>query len=919
MEGYDGSVTIKTQLDNKQMLKGIEDVKKIVDDLINRVKQMGQIASAQIVTPKDTQNVMALNDAYAKQEAIVASLQEELERLRSTQTESEQWKETNKQLEQVTAKLDEVRAKMNEADDALDQGFAKNKSINDLVERLEKAREEASEAEKALRSAQEAGDYWGASYRSGAYEDYKAQIAKLEAEIEKASASISESHDKRMITLKQEEAKILEQIDILNQKKEAILAAGQAYTTADTSALEERIARAQERQSAILGRLESQYRKLREEVKKTGDEAVETHKEAAKHTGINFNKIVKYTFGVRSLFALYRRLRQAAGEALKTIAQCDPELNSAMSRLMNSWNQIKSELGTMLQPIVQSVIPVLNYVLEKLHNALMRVSKVIAAIVGQEYIDKVTVQTVNYAGALDSVATSAKEAKKQLGGYDKLNVIQGGESGGFSGVAEGLSAAVKAQGKFGEKTDESTDKVEKENAIIKKIKMAAESTFDVIMGYQDAFEKDGFTGLLKEFGKNAKEVFSDPATFGIEFDDTKPLGRLARDLKERLFPSGEVVREGKSLKEWFIDLATVDQATSREFMYASREEWENAQKVVEAQKNAADALKKAELDMWKASGGKEQTKKAIKNLTNYAKDAAKKIHDTYVQNGGTDLTDKFKTSVQNGLDEVTNIGRGMKRTILSIFGFTEAEVDTMVGDAKDAVKHVSKGVDESAVKLGRSARDEVVRAWMYTDDQKKRIEEQTSLLAQYTQPEQTAAQNLGKKIADSISGGINYSSSDTSQVQQRTKKLIDDVGSVKPEAENVGKVLGASISNKLRGSIQFTEQDGKDAAANLAKGMEAVSTEANRSGSALNSALQGVGKRIAEGINKGTISVPVTFTGQATPIQAVQTAFPKVTTSVTITLDGKTISNVVFDEAERVIKQVGSGARAGVNYILGVG
>lgn len=915
MEGYDGSVTIKTQLDNKELLKQVNDVKRILDDLVNRVKQMGQIASAQLVTPKATQNVVALNEAYAKQEAIVASLQEELERLRSTKTESEQWKETNKQLEQVTAKLDEVRAKMNDADDALDQGFAKNKSINDLVERLEKTREEAIEAEKALRSAQEAGDYWGASYRSGAYEDYKAQIAQLEEEIEKASASLSKSHDKRMITLQQEEAKILEQIDILNQKKEAILAEGQAYTTADTTALQERLIRAQEKQDAILARIISKYQQLRGEVRQTGNEAVTAHKEAAKHTGINFNKIVKYTFGVRSLFVLYRRLRQAAGEALKTIAQGDPEFNAAMSRLMTSWNQLKADLGTLLQPIVQAVIPTLNYVLEKLHNALMSISKVIAAIVGQEYIDKVTVQTVDYAGALDSVATSAKEAKKQLGGYDKLNVIQGGESGGFSGIA----AAVKAQSDFGKKTDDNTTKVEREEAAIEKVQMAVESTFDVIMGYQDAFEADGFTGVLKEFKKNAEEVFSDPATFGIEFDDTKPLGRLARDLKERLFPSGEVVREGKSLKEWFIDLATVDQATSREFKYASREEWENAQKVIKAQKNAEDALKKAELDMWKATGGKDATKKALKNLKNYAKDAAKTIHDTYIANGGTDLTDKFKESVKNGLDEVTTIGRGMKRTILNIFGFTDAEIDLMVGDVEEAVGEVSEATGGSAKRLGENARDSVLKGWDYTDGQKKTIRDRTSSLASYSTDEQNAANGLGKSMASAVSAGYTFSATDTANASEKTKKLISGTASVKTEAERVGKELGGKLSSTLRESISFSEQDGKNAANELAKGMNAVSTQAAQNGSVLNSALQGVGKKIAEGINKGTISVPVTFTGQAAPIQAVQTPYPKVNTSVTVTLDGKTIANVVFDEAERVIKQVGAGASAGVHYVLGVG
>lgn len=916
MEGYDGSVTIKTQLDNKQMLKSIEDVKKIVDDLINRVKQMGQVASAQIVTPEATQDVLNLNDAYTRQEEIIEALQKEVEKLRATRIETQQWKETNTELDKLTSKLDDVRTKIDEADNALDQGFAKNKSINDLIERLEKTREEASEAERALRSAQEAGDYWGTSFRSRAYEDYKAQIAQLEAEIEKASASLTASHDKRMATLQQEEAKILEQIDILNQKKEAILAAGQAYTTANTSALEERIARAQEKQRAILERLTPKYRELREEVKKTGNEAVKAHKEAAKHTGINFNKIVKYTFGVRSLFALYRRLRQAAGEALKTIAQGDPEFNAAMSRLMTSWNQIKADLGTMLQPIVQSVIPVLTYVLERLHNALMKVSKVIATIVGQEYIDKVTVKTVDYAGALDSVATSAKEAKKQLGGYDKLNVISGGESGGFSGI----SAALKAQEDFGDQTDDNTVKIDRERAAIEKVQMAVESGFDVIMGYQDAFEEDGFTGVIKQFGKNLKEVFNDPEMFSVEFDDTKPLGRLARDLKERLRPSGELVHEGKSLKEWFNDLLVSDRATSREWTDEDEAEWQ-AKKLAENFKKSFDkSVRDVNLAEWIASGGKDNLKKLGKDLKAFAKKTAKTMHDEYVKNGGTDLSEQFKKSVKNGLDSVANLGRGMKKTILALFGFSEAEIDAMMDDAEDAVEKVSKGVDNSAARLGRSARDEVIKGWMYTDGQKQDIETRTSALATYNLTEQKAAQSLGSKIAEAVSSAINYTSAESAQVTENTKKLISGASSVKATAESVGKSLGNSLSSKLRESVQFTEQDGKNAANELAKGMEAVSAEANRSGSALNSALQGVGKRISEGINKGTISVPVSFTGQATPVSA-QANYnnQKISTSVTIYLDKKAIANAVFEEAAQLQKQIGDGIATAIQYASSVG
>ena len=824
MEGYDGSVTIKTQLDNKQMLKGIEEVKKVVDDLIQRVKSMSQIATAKIVNPAATQSIVDMNRAYEQQEEIVRRLQEEIDRLSKTEQKSaeyasleEQIAKTDKQLDAYVAKIDKMVALYGESKV---EGMKSFQSLQYDFERLQ------------------------------------------------------------------------ELYDELIAKQKEMQANGSAFIPTDTTYLQEKLLAAQERQSAILGRLAPQYREVREEVKKTGNAAVEAHQKAAKHTGINFNKIVKYTFGVRSLFVLYRKLRQAAAEALKTIAQGDPEFNAAMSRLMTAWNQIKADLGTLLQPIVQSLIPTLNFVLEKLHNALLRVAEVIAAIAGQDYIDIATVKTVNYAGALDGVAKSASSAKKALGGYDKLNIISGGDAGGFSSMAKATQSIADNIDNVDDKTADVEKRAINLGNIGKTIVGTVEEAFGVVYEYQTSLEEGGAGGFLKQLGKNLKYVWENQEW---------------------------VTWEKPKWIEWIEEKAVEGRATSREWTDEDEAEWQ-AKKIAEQfEKTMEKNLRDLSVAEWIASGGKDELKKLGKDLKSFAKKTAKTMHDEYVSNGGTDLTGQFKESVKNGLESVADLGKGMKRTVLSMFGFTDAEIDAMLDDAEDAVEHVAKGVDESAARLGRSARDEVIKGWMYTDGQKKDIETRTSALANYNLTEQDAAKNLGTKIAATISGAINFTSAESAQVTENTKKLINSASSVKATAESVGKSLGNSLSSKLRESVQFTEQDGKNAANELAKGMEAVSTEANRSGSVLNSALQGVGKRIAEGINKGTISVPVTFTGQATPVQAAQNNLTKVNTTVSIFLDKKAIANAVFEEAAQVQKQVGDSLAASLQYVVNMG
>ena len=874
MEGYDGSVTIKTKLDKKEMLKGIEDVRKIVDDLLQRVKSIGQIASAKLVRAEDTQSIVAMNDAYKKQEDIILRLQEEIDRLSKTQTKTAEYVDlenqiakTDKQLDSYVAKIDKMVALYGQQNV---EGMRSFQSLQYDMERLQ------------------------------------------------------------------------EQYDALIAKQQEMQAAGTAYSSPDITALQERLARAQEKQDNILSRMVPKYRELKSEVRQTGEEAVKAHEKAAKHTGINFNKVVKYTLGVRSLFVLYRKLRSAAAESLKEIAKGDPEFNAAMSRFMTNWNQIKADIGTMLQPIVQTVIPVLNMVLEKLHNALLKVASVIAAIAGQDYIDVATVKTVNYAGALDGVAKSANSAKKALGGYDKLNVISGGDAGGFSSMAKATQTIGENLDGIGESVNETEKKASKLGKIGKAIVGTVEEGFGVVYEYQEAFEKDGLLGIVKNFGKNLKYFFDNQEWITVEPGSIAD--NLIGTLKESVNVVGDYVDsfedEGLKgvLKKFGDNFWEV--IFNQEWVDAGVPEWlksENAGKVQrefteedrlrkeakEVAKTAQKAFDKAQLQIeltdYVISGRYDETKRVIKQGKDLIKGVLKNMKSEYLKNGGVDIAEDMSNSLKSGKEKVVQLGADVKNAILSVFGFNPKDEVAMASSIDKSANNVSKKVTTSpSVRgIGVKASEAVVDAWDYTDDQRNEVSERTSDLAKFSTTEKNAAQGLGMSIAQAVASSITFNSTQKEQVATSTKALLKGTDSVKTDAERVGQDIASKLTNKLRSSISFTEQDGKNAANELAKGMSSVSSEASRSGSALFNALHGVGQRISEGINKGTISVPVTFTGKTTPT-GIGTQLNKINTTVTITLDGKVISQTVFDEAERVIKQNGTGARAGIHYVLGV-
>ena len=157
---------------------------------------------------------------------------------------------------------------------------------------------------------------------------------------------------------------------------------------------------------------------------------------ASKSTGKSFSKsfgrvgkiFLRAMVGVRGLFMLFRKLRTIGVQALNTIASQFPEINSKLSETKTLFEGLKGATGTMIQPLVSAVLPVVNKIIELLTVAAQKAGEFFAALTapltGQGYIYKATAAQQDYANSVEST-------NKALGAYDKLNVI-GSDSGGAS-------------------------------------------------------------------------------------------------------------------------------------------------------------------------------------------------------------------------------------------------------------------------------------------------------------------------------------------------------------------------------------------------------------------------------------------------------------------------------------------------------
>ena len=144
-----------------------------------------------------------------------------------------------------------------------------------------------------------------------------------------------------------------------------------------------------------------------------------------KSTGVGltkvFNKlrrnVLMYGFGFRSAYYAIKRLRNLVIDEFKLMAESSSEINAQVTGLTMAFNTLKGSVGVAFQPLAAVVIPILQTAMNYVSAFLESIGRFIATLTGQGYVYKAIAKNI------DSVAESAKEANKQLGSYDKLEVI----------------------------------------------------------------------------------------------------------------------------------------------------------------------------------------------------------------------------------------------------------------------------------------------------------------------------------------------------------------------------------------------------------------------------------------------------------------------------------------------------------------
>lgn len=168
-------------------------------------------------------------------------------------------------------------------------------------------------------------------------------------------------------------------------------------------------------------------------IRKIGDSA----KKSKAGFNIGMKSILKYAFGIRSLFVLINKLRSAMVEGFKNLAQFNDGVNptnTALSNLKSALTQLKNSFAVAFAPILTVVEPILTRLISLLSTAMNYVGQFFSALTGASTFTKAIKVQENYAKSLNGTATAAKKAKGSLASIDELNNQSKQDSSGAGGT-----------------------------------------------------------------------------------------------------------------------------------------------------------------------------------------------------------------------------------------------------------------------------------------------------------------------------------------------------------------------------------------------------------------------------------------------------------------------------------------------------
>lgn len=410
----DGKVTIDTAIDPNGIKAGSKEVETAVRRLASSIDGIGTNAKKSL--EKQVTSFEKANQQYAAQEQKVQDLKAKIAELGNQKIPTEEFKAIGKQIDTDTAKLDRL----------IEQQRIFEETGGRTNSRTYRARQ--LQIEELTNSIK---------YAKGEQEDLLAS----------GGAYIAPDTSKQAEALYREEEKLADMNTKVQQSYNGVSTSVSDYKNKITmlSGITNRLSAVGQKASGAIKNLARNLLQITKSViitglKKIGAGILGIHKSANKST-ISIGKMLKYLFGIRSLYTLFNKIRSALVDGFKNLVQYSGETNNAISSVMSALTQLKNSFATAFAPIVTTVAPYLVRFINLISECVTRVGMFIAALTGKSTFTKAVGVQQDYAASLDKTAKNTNKAAKAAKNYlSPLDEIERYESDASSGTGIGSGA-----------------------------------------------------------------------------------------------------------------------------------------------------------------------------------------------------------------------------------------------------------------------------------------------------------------------------------------------------------------------------------------------------------------------------------------------------------------------------------------------
>ena len=438
--GADGSITIDTSLDTKGFLKGSQELLNAVRGLTDAFNKLGESLQASLGKATQQAPQTSGNDVSALQ-GKVKSLEDEVARL-------------NKELS-------EMQTRTKGAGSAASSAAKSTEDATDSIAKLQDIGTDITDIANALKVMAQAGSKGVAGDR-GAWKTYRkilpiiqqgladvrAKIADLEAVGDPLNAEALATATQSVNAMEQQFEALQQTVGQLRHEQ-SVVKWGHRIGAAirGTVLAPVRAARLGFRgmQTALRG-VASIGKRAASALQSFGRRAQSSNKSVLGGIGT----ILKYALSISSVMAVLTKIKSFAKEGIGNLAQVYAPLNTAISSMMSALTRLKNSLGSAFNPIITAVAPAITTLINMLSDAITYIGMFIAALTGAKTYQKAIGVQEDYAASLNSTASAAgsaadalKEEKRQLAGFDQLNILSGPDSSG-SGSSGGSGGGGKA-------------------------------------------------------------------------------------------------------------------------------------------------------------------------------------------------------------------------------------------------------------------------------------------------------------------------------------------------------------------------------------------------------------------------------------------------------------------------------------------